>query len=574
MSVAGEQLRAGRAVVEALRAEGVTCVFGLPGGHVIEIYDGLYDAPDIRHVLVRHEAHAASMAAAYAQLTGEPGVCLVTAGPGATNLLTNIAEAYVSALPVVILAGRAVTRNTHRGASQELPTDRIFGPVTKWSARIDRADLVLEAVHQAFMVARNGRPGPVLLDLPKDVLAPEISASGYLPSRRFAPIAPRAEIERAVDVLLGAKRPILVAGGGVRAADGASELCELAELTATPVLTSLSGRGCIPDDHPLSAGGLGAHRNALSKQLLLEADAVLNFACRFEEMETNWRPGFVPAPDAIHVQANIDAAEIGHSLPAHVGVVGDVRETLRAMVEMVKERRGGMSREDLLSHPRAIQVRDGVAAVEQEALEMAESTSRPISPVRVVRIAREVFPRDAIVGIDIGVLAQHIAGAFPYFKVYEPRSVISPSSFYGMGFVAAALPVARVVHPDRHAIGFVGDGSFQMVMNILPTAAEGCLPVTWCILDDSALGSIWDIQVHSYANRILGTDFTMSPNFALLAEACGCYGERIEDPAEVRSAYERALKANEAGIPAVLDFSVARARLPQTTEHFGFYNNA
>ena len=321
-----ETVNVGRAVVDVLQAEGVRFVFGLPGGHVLSVYDALYATPSIRLVLVRHEQAAASMAAAHAQLTGEPGVCLVTAGPGATNLLTGIAEAYVGSLPVVVIAGRGATPNVLRGAAQEVATERIFAPVTKWSVRVDQPELVVEALHQAFATARSGKPDRYS------------STCRGRPRRGGAGAAPRpgrdaALVAAAAEALAGAERPLLVAGGGAVAADASAELVELAELLAAPVLTSLAGRVSIPDGHPLSAGGLGAHRTRLSKRLLAEADVVLGLGTRFEEMETNWREGSVPAPDAMYVQVDVDPVEIGRSVPAALGLVGDVRVVVLQLLE-------------------------------------------------------------------------------------------------------------------------------------------------------------------------------------------------------------------------------------------------
>jgi acetolactate synthase-1/2/3 large subunit len=567
-----DTVQVGRAVVDALVAEGVRFVFGLPGGHVLSIYDALYDTPAIRHVLVRHEQTAASMAAAHAQLTGEPGVCLVTAGPGCTNLLSGIAEAYVGSLPLVVLSGRGATRNTLRGAAQEVATDRIFAPVTKWSVRVDRPDLVLDALHQGFATARSGKPGPVLVELPRDVLDAHVEATPYAPSGpRPRPAADPVLVADAAAALAGAERPVVVAGGGAVAADASPELRELAELLAAPVLTSLAGRGSIPDDHPLSLGGLGAHRTRVSKRLLAEADVVLGLGCRFEEMETNWSEGSVPTPDGCYVQVDVDPVEIGRSVPARIGLVGDVRVVLGQLLEALRERGARLEPGAWADEPRVLQARAELAAVEAEAAELAACEDRPIHPLRVLRAIRDAFPRETTVAIDVGCLAQHMAGATPYFEVYEPRSLIVPSSFYGMGFAAAALPAARLVHPDRPAVGFVGDGSFQMILNVLPVAAEYRLGVTWCVLNDGALGSIRDIQQYRFGERYLGTEFGVQPDLAQIAEACGCRGERVEDPDEVGGAAARALDANRAGVPAVLDVAVARERLPGTLDHYGFY---
>jgi acetolactate synthase I/II/III large subunit len=565
-----KKMRPGHAIVEALRAEGVDVVFGLPGGHILGIYDGLYDAPDIRHVLVRHEHTAAAMAAGYAQLTGKPGVVLVTAGPGATNLVTAVAEAYVGALPLVIFAGRGITPTAHRGASQEVPTDRIFAPVTKFAVRADRSDYLVDLTRQAFAIARGGKPGPVYIDIPRDLFDGEIEVPDYVPGAGKQPAGGAPDvIERAAGELLAARRPLIVAGGGAVASGAFDEVRELAELLRAPVLTSMSGRGILPDDHVLAAGGLGAHRNPLSKRLLTEADVLLGLGTRFEEMETNWRPGYVPAADARYIQVDLDPAELGRSITAHVPVIGDVRMVLGQLLDVVRPRAagGGVLDDD----PRVREVIEGVAKIDAAADEALTDDRVPLNPLRVIREARRVFPRETTVATDVGCLAEHIAGSFPFFRVFEPRSFISPSSFYGMGFATSAAPVAKIVYPDRPALCFCGDGSFQMVLPVLPAAVENRLAVTWCVLDDQALGSIRDLQEYRMHGRYLATSFEYQPDFAAVAAGCGCYGETVTSPAEIGPALGRALAANEAGQPAVLAFRVAPDRMEQSREHFNLY---
>ncbi len=568
------QMTAGRAIVEVLKAEGVTAVYGIPGGHVLPIYDGLYDAAEISHFLVRHEQAAASMAAAYAQLTGDAAVCLVTAGPGATNLATNVAEAFVGALPMVILAGRGATATTFRGASQEVDTEQLFRPITKWAERIDRADLIPDALREAFAVARNGKPGPVYLDLPRDILLEKIKFGGYVPAGPAARLRADPErIRKAASLLLEARNPLIVAGGGTIASGASEALRAIAESLSAPVITTLSGRGSIDDDHPLSVGGLGVHRNPLSKRLLGEADVILSLGARFEEMETNWRPAALPSPAARVIQVDIDPAEIGRSVPAALGIVGDIRAVLKELLAVIEAReparRGGF-------RPTA-RTQGYAAELKQFAEEIAQhaaSRERPIHPLRVIRAVRRALPREAMVAIDVGCLAQHMVGSLPAFPVHAPRTLIVPSSFYGMGFAGSALPVARQVYPDRPAVGFIGDGSFQMMLHVLPMAAEYRLGVTWCVLNDRALGSIRDIQEFGMNNRIIDTDFGVQPDFAKIAQACSCYGEQVTDPAAVDDAIARALAANENGVPAVLDFIVARARMQQTYEHYTFYGRS
>lgn len=560
-------MNAGRAIVEVLKAEGVKAVFGIPGGHTLPIYDALFDTPQIRHILVRHEQVAANMAAAYAQLTGEPGVCCATAGPGATNLVSGIAEAFVGALPIVILAGRGPATTSHKGASQEIAQELMFRPITKWSIRVDRADILIDVLRQSFTLARSGKPGPVLVDMPRDILTQDIAFDNYRPVGR--PPASRGDpngLRAAVAALTRAQRPLLIAGGGVIASGAFSELRTLAERLGAPVITTLAGRGSLPDDHYLAAGGLGHHRTSLTKRLLPESDVVLGLGCRFEDQETNWRPSYVPDPDACYIQVNADPGEIGRSIVPQIGIVGDIALVLRDLLEMLHDTASGQDAAQ--AQPRLQQFARDKEQLESEARRMASSDQRPIHPLRVLLEARAVFPRESSVAIDVGVLAQGMGGAYPYFKVFEPRSCIVPSSFYGMGFSASGAPVAKLVYPDRPAVCFVGDGSFQMISNVLPVAAECGLPVTWCILNDQALGSIWDAQRNAFKGRFIATTFKVQPDFAQIAQACQCHGEKVEDPAQIRAALERAHAANARGVPAVIDFIVAKERLVSSVEFF------
>jgi acetolactate synthase I/II/III large subunit len=558
----------GKAVVEILRAEGVRCVFGLPGGHTIYIYDALYNTPEIRHILVRHEQAAANMAAAYAQLTGEPGICCATAGPGATNLVTGITEAYMGSLPVIALTGRGVTRNALRGESQEIPQEKIFAPITKWAVRVDRPDTIVEIMRQAFNIARSGKPGPVLVDFPKDMLAQSVEFDGYVPvGKPLTPRGDREQVKKAVMALLKAARPIVIAGGGTVASGAFAELKEFAETFGVPVLTTLSGRSSFPDDHPLAAGGLGFHRNAVSKKLFMEADYVLNLGCRFHEMETNWTPPYLPSPDAVHVQVDIDPVEIGRSLTAQIGIAGDIRMVLQDLVEAGRKEKGTDRKSTFRSLPRIKELAKMKKNLEAAVAAAAGQNETPINSLQVVTEIRKVFPKDATVAIDVGCVAQALAGAYPYLKVYEPRSCIPCTSFYAMGFAASALPTAKVVYPDRFAVAVCGDGSFQMVLDILPVAAEHHLPVTWCILDNQCLGSIRNIQDGPLGGRTIATYFDLQPDFAKIAEACECYGEKVTDPREIHAALQRAMDANKAGTPAVLDFIISRKE-PQAAIDF------
>jgi acetolactate synthase-1/2/3 large subunit len=321
----------------------------------------------------------------------------------------------------------------------------------------------------------------------------------------------------------------------------------------------------------MSVGGLGAHRNPLSKELFLCADFIIGVGTKFEEMETNWRDGFLPDAHAVYVQIDIDAAEHGRSIIPRYPITGDARTVLRQILSIVAKSGSALDAKAFAAHERVARMRKAMAAIEAEAETIAGENRVPIHALSVIRAARETFPRETTIGIDVGCLAQHIAGAMPYFRIYQPRSLVVPSSFYGMGFVASGFPAAKLVYPDRPALCFVGDGSFQMVMNNLPTAVEHNLPVTWCVLNDGAYGSIRDIQTYVYGQRYLGTDLNVQPDFAKVAEANGCFGERIEASQDIAGAFGRALEANKKGKPAVLDFAVGHDRMVQSTEFFTYF---
>ena len=342
-------------------------------------------------------------------------------------------------------------------------------------------------------------------------------------------------------------------------------------MLAVPVLTSLAGRGIIPDDHPMSVGGLGAHRNPLSKEMFLSADVIVGIGTKLEEMETNWRDGFLPDPRALYVQ--IDYRSRGARSFDHTAISDHRRRQDRAEADPLDRcgKRKGARCQGLHGARAVARICKAMAAVEAEAEKIATQRRVPIHALLVIRAARNTFPRETTIGVDVGCLAQQIAGAMPYFRVYEPRSLVVPSSFYGMGFVASGFPVAKLVYPDRPALCFVGDGSFQMVMNNLPTAVEHNLPVTWCVLNDEAYGSIRDIQTYVYGQSYLGTDLHVQPDFTKIAEANGCYGERIEASQDIAGALARALDANKKGKPAVLDFAVGNHRMVQSTEFFHLF---
>jgi len=426
---------------------------------------------------------------------------------------------------------------------------------------VDRADLLVRVMRQAFVVAQSGKPGPVVVDIPIDLQDQEVLFEDYRPVGK--PPIPRATalaVREIADRLEVSERPVIVAGGGAIMADAAPEIRRFAEMMAIPVLTTLSGRGSFPDDHVLAAGGLGVHRNPVSKDLLQAADFVLGLGCRFEEMETNWCPGFLPPTDSCYVQVDTDPAELGRSVVPTIGVVSDARLLLVDLIAQIEERQIPDLSQALDSVQRVRDLTKNKLQLDEEIEPWLSSDEVPLNPVRVIGQIREVFGRDATAAIDIGLTTQGFGGAFPYFKTYRPRSMIVPTSFYAMGFASSALPVAKLVHPEYPAVGLCGDGTFQMIMGVLPTAAELALPVTWCIFDNGGYGSLKNLQESWLEGRLTATSFGTQPDFARIAEACGCYGERVTDPEQIGPALRRALDVNEGGKPAVLDFWVAEKK--------------
>ena len=476
--------------------------------------------------------------------------------PGATNLLTAVAEAYVGALPLVILAGRAITATAHRGASQEVPTNLMFAPVTKSAIRADRADYLPDLVRQAFALARSGKPGPVLIDIPRDLFEGEIEMPPYVPSRERARIAgPETAVTKAASLLLAARRPLIVAGGGTVASGAFGELRELAELLRAPVLTSMSGRGSLPDDHVLAAGGLGAHRNDLSKRLLVRADVLIGLGTRFEEMETNWRPGYVPAADAKYIQVDLDAAELGRSIPAHVGVVGDVRTVLRQLLELVRPQRAG-AKEPLVSDPRVREVIDGVAAIDAETDLALGDDSTPLSPLRVIRAARAVFPRDTTVAADVGCLGPH-RRVVPVLPRVRAAVIHLPVQLLRDGFRRVSRPGGQMTTRPGTVLRrgrIVPDGAAR-------TAGRRGQPPRRDLVHPRRPGAGLHPRPAGVPHErpVPGNGVRLPAGLRRnRASVGGCYGESVAEPGDIDKAFGCALDANATAGPQCCASGCAR----------------
>ena len=539
-----------RVLAEALKAEGVKYVFGLPGVQNFDVlYDGLYDVLDVRPILVRHEEAAAFMAYAYARLTGEPGICSGTAGPGAQHLVTGLAEAWTGCIPVIAICGQVSSKIEGMGAIQEFSQVPLFSPFTKLSQRIGRTDRIGWHVRRAFQIATTGKPGPVFLEIPDDVGTAKGPLLPYTPSIHPLRVRPSIDqVRKAVELILGAERPVIVAGGGVYLSRAFDELLNFAESLAVPVLTSAGGKGSIPEDHPLSAGCIGLYRNDVGKKVWEEADLVIGIGTRFEELESAdwiWFP-----ERAKLIQMDIDPTEIGRNWIPDVPVIGDAKLALEDLKEYCDSR---AKKSKYSENPR---IKELLKAKQEFEGILKDELSRESNRPKVLAImveARKAFERNAILVHENGSLD---IWSYSYLPVLEVGADVIPAGQTCMGFGVAGVIGAKLAKPERQAVCITGDGAFQMMMDNLCVAVQYGVAPTWIILDNYSLGWIKWWQHFFYNDRYISADFETQPNFVKIAEAHGCFGQRIERPGEINDAFRNAVKANKENVPAVLDFVV------------------
>jgi acetolactate synthase-1/2/3 large subunit len=551
------QLNGGQALIKALEMEGVEVIFGLPGGAILPVYDPIIDSP-IRHVLVRHEQGAGHMAEGYAHATGRPGVAMVTSGPGATNIVTPLADAYMDSIPMVCITGQVPTAAIGTDAFQEADITGITQSITKHNFLVTEAADIPLAVRQAFYIATTGRPGPVLVDIPKDIVDPtnprsamtwtwptddEVRASlpGYHPQTG----ADEALVAQAVDLLLAAERPVLYAGGGILKARAAAALRELAEELSMPVVTTLMARGAFPDDHDLCLGMPGMHGNYTAIMSMQESDLLVSLGARFDDRVTGKLGAFAPDAKIIHV--DIDPAELGKVRRPDVGIAADVKLAIEAIVAEVRRRRAeGATSADLTSWRSTLsgwQERYPLAYephVEGEALK----------PQAVVEALRDHSPEDTIVASGVG---QHQMWASQFWTFNHPYTFINSGGAGTMGFSVPAAIGAKAGHPDRTVWAIDGDGCFQMTAQELVTAAAERIPVKIAILNNAYLGMVRQWQEMFYEERYsevyLSPDL---PDYVKWAEAMGCVAFRVEHPEDVVPTIEKANAINDR--PVVIEF--------------------
>ncbi len=536
------ELTGSKALLEALKAEGVRDIFGIPGGASIPIYDALYDERDIRHILTRHEQGAAHAADGYARVTGRPGICFTTSGPGATNLTTGILNAYMDSSPVVAVSGQMSTTSLGMDAFQEADMLSIMLPITKHNFIVHRIEELPSVVRLAFKVASNGRPGPVHIDLPKDVQVSkaDLKIPAKIKYDKVTKMDPgSAEVSKAVQMLANAEQPVIYAGGGVIWSGASPELVQLAELLGAPVTTSLMGKGSIPEDHPLSIGMLGMHGRMVANIAVTECDVLLGVGVRFSDRATGDLRYFAPKAKIIHI--DLDPVEIGKIVRVDLPIIGDAKRSLSAIINGLKAHvhRGRIS---------VWNKRINKLKVELEP--RMDYDDVPIKPQRAIKEIMSVLGDDAIIATEVG---QCQMWAAHFCKIKKPRHFISSGGLGTMGFGFPASIGAKVARPECDVVNIAGDGSFLMNSQELATAVENKINVVSCIFNNRYLGMVKQWQDLFFQKRRSAVNLGATPDFLKLAQAYGAWGDRATRPSEIAPKLKEAL---ESGKPAVLDIPI------------------
>ncbi|MGH8927625.1 MAG: acetolactate synthase large subunit [Acidimicrobiia bacterium] len=537
-----------QALITSLENEGVDLVFGVPGGAILPAYDPILDSP-IRHVLARHEQGAGHMAEGYAWATGRVGVCIATSGPGATNLVTPLADALMDSVPIVAITGQVPTTAVGNDAFQEAYTTGITMPATKHNYFVTDAADIADTIHEAFHIASTGRPGPVLVDLPKDVLnqqltwrdPKELSLPGYKPTIEGHP----RRIKEAIEMIARAKRPVLYVGGGVIKANAADELRRFAELTGVPVTTTLMGRGAFPDTHPLAMGMPGMHGTYTAITAIQKTDLLISIGVRFDDRVTG-NPNFF-APHAKIIHADVDPAEIGKVRVADVPIVGDARRVLEQLIAAWGDR-DTPDRSPWLETVRRWQ--------QEYPLRYQQEPDGAVKPQFVVEELYRLTGGDAIIVAGVG---QHQMWASQFWKFDRPRRWINSGGLGTMGFAVPAAIGAKAGMPDDLIFALDGDGCFQMTCNELITASTENIPVKIAVFNNGVHGMVTQWQRLFYGGRFSGTFLGDGVDYPKLAEAMGCVGLRAETPDEVGPTLEKALAIDDR--PVVVEMVVDREEM-------------
>ncbi len=532
-------------IFESFLREGVEIIFGYPGGAVVHLYDELINQPQIRHVLVRHEQAAIHAADGYARATGKTGVCLVTSGPGATNVVTGVVTAFMDSIPIVVLTGQVATHQIGNDAFQEADILGITRTCTKHNYLVKDTGDLARVIREAFHIASTGRPGPVLVDLPKDVITGEASLENpeRFEIRGYAPVTlgHPGQIKVAVREILKAKKPLIYAGGGIIHSGAQEELLALAELARIPVTVTLLGLGGFPGDHPLFLGMLGMHGTYAANTAVTQCDLLIAIGSRFDDRVTGKVETFAPSARIIHV--DIDPSSISKNVTVNVPIVGDAKNILTRMVKLLKEHG------DVWKAARKPWLKE----VRQYAAEHPlcyEPSKDVIKPQYVIEQIRRVTRGRAIIATEVG---QHQMWTAQFYQFTQPRTILSSGGLGTMGYGLPAAIGAQVAFPSRIVFDIAGEGSFQMNVQELATAVQYRLPIKVAILNNNSLGMVRQWQELFFDKRYSETSLDVQPDFVRLAEAYGAVGLRAEHPRDVAPCLERALSIQG---PVVMDFIV------------------
>jgi acetolactate synthase-1/2/3 large subunit len=545
-----DQITGAESLVRSMEHAGVDVVFGIPGGAILPAYDPLMDSKKVRHILVRHEQGAGHAAEGYAQATGRVGVCMATSGPGATNLVTPIADAYMDSVPIVAITGQVPSKAIGTDAFQEADIRGITMPITKHNFLVTDPAEIPRAIAEAFHIAGTGRPGPVLVDVAKDALQAmttfewpsTIDLPGYRPVTR-----PHSkQVREAARMIVEAKKPVLYVGGGIIKSHANKELLQLAELTGIPVVTTLMARGAFPDSHPLHMGMPGMHGSVSAVGALQKSDLLITLGARFDDRVTGKLDSF--APDARIIHADIDPAEISKNRVADVPIVGDAKEVIADLVVALQaEHEAGNAGDyaewiNLLEHMRITY-----------PLGYDHPTDGTLAPQFVIERLGLIAGPEAIIAAGVG---QHQMWAAQFIKYEIPATWLNSGGAGTMGYAVPAAMGAKVGRPDATVWAVDGDGCFQMTNQELVTCAINEIPIKVALINNSSLGMVRQWQTLFYESRYSNTDLHSHriPDFVKLADAYGCHGLRCESPDEVDATIEKAMSLNDA--PVVVDFVV------------------
>ncbi|MDK8758298.1 acetolactate synthase large subunit [Corynebacterium sp. MSK151] len=548
---APERISGAQAIVRSLEELGVEVAFGIPGGAVLPLYDPIYDSEKLRHVLVRHEQGAGHAATGYAQVSGKVGVCIATSGPGATNLVTPLADAQMDSVPVVAITGQVGRPLLGTDAFQEADIRGVTMPITKHNFMVTEAEDIPRALAEAFHLASSGRPGPVLVDVPKDLQnmmidftwPPEINLPGYRP----VTTPHQRQIDEAAEMIAAAKRPVLYIGGGVIKADASKELVEFAEQTGVPVVTTLMARGAFPDSHPLHMGMPGMHGKVSAVAALQKSDLLITIGARFDDRVTGDLNSFAPNAKVIH--ADIDPAEIGKLREVDVPIVGDAREVLAALSESYTKL--GLSRPQIADW---LKLLDGLR--DEFPLGWEEPADGAIAPQFVLQTLSDIVGPEAIYAAGVG---QHQMWAAQFVQYENPRTWLNSGGAGTMGYSIPAAMGAKAAAPEKEVWAIDGDGCFQMTNQELTTCAMEGFPIKVALINNGNLGMVRQWQTLFYDQRYSNTklrpeDNSYLPDFVQLSEGLGCVAIRVTKKEDVAAAIKKAREINDR--PVVIDFIV------------------